>query len=351
MISTRDSFDPQETFDNIWTYFWLLWLVRRCPADIQQAEIKDTPECPTSHGTAHSNAVSSGPKFSRGGGRNGLPWQANFTLGAFKFSVFPCRLIYKKHLFRIFICFIKSFNEYIYLAPTIFLLPGIQLRTSTPEGLVERVGGWCLMRWEGTVGSPALRLGWQLPVKNHSDQTAANGGEPALVGEVQTADKLCRNGRKKGRRAEGRRGRGDFRPRLMLCEKWSVVGSTKGREECSCSYLHVAEAVLLQTEGGWGLREGLPEEVTWSEIGMMRYSHYAKICGKNVPAEGTNFSRNLEWDPSHMLCLDGFSETQMSLSGSKSMTDGQMLQGEVRNPRQVVVYMSAMRWGFLCIWH
>lgn len=37
--------------------------------------------------------------------------------------------------------FIKSFNEYIYLAPTIFLLPGIQLRTSTPEGIVERVGG------------------------------------------------------------------------------------------------------------------------------------------------------------------------------------------------------------------
>lgn len=211
--------------------------------------------------------------------------------------------------------FIKSFNEYIYLAPTIFLLPGIQLRTSTPEGIVERVGGWCLMGWEGTVGSPALRLGWQLPVKNHSDQTAASGGEPALVGEVQTADKRYRNGRKKGRRAGGRRGRGNFRSQLMLCEKWSVVRSTKGREECSCPYLYVAEAVLLQTGGGWGLREGLPEEVTWSEIGMMRYSHYAKICGKNVPAEGTNFSRNLEWDPSHMLCLDGFSETQMSLSG------------------------------------
>ena len=181
------------------------------------------------------------------------------------------------------------------------------------------------MRWEGTVGSPALRLGWQLLVKNHSNQTAASGGEPALVGEVQTADKLRRNGRKKGSviqrfkkqhwRAGGRRGRGNFRLRLMPCEKWSVVGSTKGREECSCSYLYVADAVLLQTEGGWGLREGLPEEVTWSEIGMMRYSHYAKICGKNVPAEGTNFSRNLEWDPSHMLCLDGFSETQMSLSG------------------------------------
>lgn len=45
-------------------------------------------------------------------------------------------------------------------------------------------------------------------MKNHSDQTAADGGEPPLVGEVQTADKCCRNGRKKGRRAEGGGGKG-----------------------------------------------------------------------------------------------------------------------------------------------
>ena len=51
----------------------------------------------------------------------------------------------------------------MYLAPTIFLLLGIQLSTSTPEGIVERVGGWCLMWWAGTVGSPALRLRWQQP--------------------------------------------------------------------------------------------------------------------------------------------------------------------------------------------
>ena len=51
------------------------------------------------------------------------------------------------------------------------------------------------------------------------------------------------------------------------------------------------------------------------------------------------------WDTNESLRFGWY------LLGSKSMTDGQMLQGEVRNPRQVVVYMSAMRWGFLCIWH
>ena len=125
-------------------------------------------------------------------------------------------------------------------------------------------------------------------------------GSLHLCGRYRQQTSVARMG---GRKAEGREGgRGNFWQWLMLCRKWSVVGSSKGREEHSCSYLHVTEAMLLQIGGGSGLREGLPEKVTWAETRMMRYSHYAKICGKSIPGRGNKIPGILNEIP-HTCCV------------------------------------------------
>lgn len=120
-------------------------------------------------------------------------------------------------------------------------------------------------------------------------------------GDTGTADKHCRNGRKKGRRAE-EEGEREF----------PVAADALWKMKCGWEYQRQGRmpvSILIcgrsaSRLGRMGTQRRPPwGEVTWSEIGMMRYSHYAKICGRTVPAEGTNFSRNLEWDPSHMLCL------------------------------------------------
>lgn len=240
----------------------------------------------------------------------------------------------------------------MYLAPTIFLLLGIQLSTSTPEGIVERVGGWCLMWWAGTVGSPALRLRWQQPSEESFWPNRCRWRRASPCGGGTDSRQVLQEWEEERKKGGGRRRKGNFRSWLMLYEKWSVVGSANGREECSCScfFFFLCVFMLLCGRGSaspdWG-RMGTQRRPPWGGDLIRDWNDEIQpLCqdlweerssrGNKLQESWVRFlthvvSRWFLWDTNESLRFGWY------LLESKSMTDGQMPQGEVRNPRQVVV--------------